>query len=125
MRTVADQHFDFREIESEIAFMKQEIQFFLKLLSKQYAISINCCKVKLLDGYWKEFEKYKAKLEEVESVVKQNEHSFADASAVTGSDPDSLWVADGKNIYQEFYEVIKNIRTLKESFYAYMSESCQ
>jgi uncharacterized coiled-coil DUF342 family protein len=122
MKTINEIHTNHIEVKSEIAFLRQEINFFKKLLSKSYTSLSDNVKVKILDAYWKEFEKYDAELVQLHSLIDSKEHELAVLfqSDLVDMDPKNFTESEEMSVY---YGILKGVRILKESFYSYMSEN--
>jgi hypothetical protein len=119
MKKMNDLHAEHNVLSSEIAFLKQEIKFFLKILSKSYSSSGDNKRIKLLDAYWKEFEKYRDLLEEVSTRIKNCEvqiRTSFERNGITKCQDDAECTLSLENVK-------KNLRVLKESFYDFMIKS--
>jgi hypothetical protein len=77
MSQLNELHKDHLELESDLLFYKQEISFLLKIIAPEYSKSVSIEKIKLLDSYWKEFEKYYKKLEQLISEIKEHEYNLS------------------------------------------------
>ncbi len=108
------------ELESNIQFYKQEINFLLKILTKEYSISIAHEKiVKLLDSYWKAFEKYYQELEELEGGIKIEENKILFlCKNEEGQLP--LDEIDEEKLLNTYSKIIISLNNLKENLYKYM-----
>lgn len=105
------------DLEADIQFYKQEINFLLKTLTKEYSICMtHQPSVKLLDSYWKEFEKYKHKLTELEHTihVQKQELVLFCKKKLTFSE------AEEKKISAEFHTIIQSLKKIKKNFYNYL-----
>jgi hypothetical protein len=116
MKKMAELHKEHTELSSEIAFLKQEIKFFLKILSKSYTSSSDNGRIKILDAYWKEFEKCRDLLEEVAKRIQNCElqiHTSFERNGIAKCQDDAECTLNLDNVK-------KNLRVLKESFYDFM-----
>ena len=114
---------DHKEISSEIAFLKKEIAFLLKLLKNAYSASVNIGKIKLLDGYWNGFEENIIGLDFLLTKINKEE------SHLTSLFPGELFDVEKsflkrEKIISEFYSINKAVKGIKESFYGYMDGCC-
>jgi hypothetical protein len=116
MKTIKEIHTQHNILNSEIHFLQQEIKFFIKLLSKSYNDLTERPKVKILDGYWIEFEKCNDDLKKVAERIKNCEkmaHSKFDKLGMVKCEED-------EECTMSLNHVNNNLRTLKESFYAFV-----
>lgn len=119
MKNLAELHTEHLEIESEISFLKKEIEFLLKILRNSYSVSVNGAKIKLLDAYWQSFEDLTQKLNILSSQIKKEEKDLALVYQHNLIDTEKTFFQED-SIPSEFYSIYKEIKVLKESFYAYM-----
>jgi hypothetical protein len=96
------------ELTSEIIFLKKEIDFLMKLLRNGYSSSVTIEKIRLLDRYWKGFEDNISRLDSLLTLINKEEKTLLNI--------------DGIN--KEFYTVDQGVKSLKDSFYEYMSGCC-
>jgi hypothetical protein len=116
MKTLNEIHSQHNTLNSEICFLQQEIKFFIKLLSKSYNDLTEKPKVKILDAYWKEFEKCNDDLKKVAERIKNCEkmaHSKFDKLGMVKCEDDEECTLSMRT-------VSNNLRTLKESFYVFV-----
>lgn len=121
MKTIAELHVDHSEIASDIKFLKKEIDFLIKLLKNCYSVSINTDKIKLLDGYWMGFEENISRLDSLLEKVYKEERELAGLYQDSLIDGEKTLFNDEDSMISEFYKINKAVKTLKESFYGYMS----
>ena len=122
MEKIAEIHQDHLLIHSDIAFYNTEINFLKKLLSAQYADTTNHEEIRLLDNYWKEFDRIKEDLRMLDHKINANEYNFK-----------QMYLQAVENIYEayteeeriviDFYSTREKLKLLKESFYSFMTES--
>lgn len=116
MNNLLELHQEHVELTSEVNFLKKEIDFLLKMLRNAYCISSNIEKVKLLDGYWRGFEKNRDRLDELLNKIKKEELNLSRIFQ-------SQLIDEEKTLFKEdsliasFYKINKEVKTLKESFY--------
>ena len=119
MKDIKQLHTQHLELNSEIAFLKQEISFFLKLLSKAYSDSINKSSIKILDGYWKEFERCKEQLElvaeRIENCEKHARSLFAEKGVARCQDDEECSIG--------LRHISKDLKIIKESFYSFIIDN--
>ncbi len=96
---------------SDIKLYKQEIQFLLKIITRQYASSMNRKEIKLLDTYWIEFEECRSKLELMEEELMSPES----LSGVLSKN--SL---DNHTISTELQRITVSLKGMKSSLYTYL-----
>lgn len=116
MKTINEIHAQHNRLNSEIAFLQQEIKFFIRLLSRSYDDLTEKPKVKILDGYWKEFEKCNDDLKKVTERIRNCEkmaHAKFDKLGMVKCQED-------EECTMSLSHVNNNLRTLKESFYAFV-----
>lgn len=121
MKTLTQTHTEHEQLISEISFLQNEIKFFLKLLSKEYAVSINEEKLKLLDAYWKEFETCIEQLLKLERRIRLEEKGLADFLYDRPDCSYKFTMNDNQDLFSEFFNILDKVKTLKKSFYEYMS----
>jgi len=109
----------YNQISSETIFLKKEIEFLLKILRNCYSSSSNLEKIKLLDSYWKGFEKNIAELELVLQNTNQNENSLA-YSYQNGMIEYNTYDFTNNPLIKKYKDIEKEVKLLKESFYEYM-----
>jgi hypothetical protein len=110
------------ELESDIQFYTQEINFLLKVLAKEYTISITHREiVKLLDSYWKELEKNVGKLKSLETEIKKSkvETIFLCKHEINLLLPRP----DEKKIFSEYRSIISSLKNIKRNLYNYMESN--
>jgi len=119
MKRIEEAHTEHTEIISEINFLKQEISFLLKLLQKAYSSSLYNDDVKILDAYWKEFERDKESLEGLQKKVQYEEQRLA-----------ARYRREGAQLFNEnneyvsiFKKICLDLRLLKESFYDFVESA--
>jgi uncharacterized coiled-coil DUF342 family protein len=119
MKDIKQLHTQHLELNSEIAFLKQEIFFFLKLLSKAYSDSTDKRAIKILDGYWKEFERCREQMEAVSERIRNCEkHAkslFAEKGIVRCQDDEECTIG--------LRQISRELKTIKESFYSFMIDN--
>jgi hypothetical protein len=119
MKNIKELHTKHVELNSEIAFLKQEISFFLKLLSKAYNDASQSSRIKILDGYWKEFEKCRDQLEaasrHIENCEKHAKSLYAE-KGITRCQDDEECSMGLNNISRE-------LKVIKESFYSFITDN--
>jgi hypothetical protein len=116
MKKMGQLHIEHNELSSEIAFLKQEIKFLLKILSKSYSSSTDNRRIKILDAYWKEFEKCIDLLQQVSLRIKNCEVQIRSSFEKDGVER----CQDDAECTLSLENVKKNLRALKESFYDFM-----
>ncbi|WMJ73103.1 hypothetical protein RCC89_08010 [Cytophagaceae bacterium ABcell3] len=124
MKNVAEIHVENLELTSESKFLMQEIDFFLKLLKKSYLHTKDRDRIKILDAYWKEFEAYKGILGGLVAKVNTRERDISILLRDDLADIEETKLKEGDE-NTIFYQVLRGIRVLKESFYTYMSENSE
>lgn len=120
MKKATELHTDHIDLISEISFLKKEIDFLLKLLRNSYCDSLSNEKLKLLDGYWKGFEKNIQALEVLENCIKSEEKSLADLFKNDLFDREHSYVQPAAQFPVDFYKINREVKTYKESFYELM-----
>ncbi|MFL5730805.1 MAG: hypothetical protein ACJ75J_15055 [Cytophagaceae bacterium] len=119
MKDIKQLHAQHLELYSEIAFLKQEINFFLKLLSKAYSDSIDKRAINVLDGYWKEFERCGEQLalvsERIENCEKHAKSLFAEKGIARCQDDEECTMG--------LKHISRDLKIIKESFYAFMIDN--
>ncbi len=120
MENIDELHRKYVTLESNIQFYKQEINFLLKILTKEYSISITNEKIiKLLDSYWKEFEKHHNELETLEAEIKKEAHEIS--SLYKNEEHNiSQYKFDEKKLFNKYSKIISSLKILKEHLYNYM-----
>jgi hypothetical protein len=119
MENITEFHKKNIELKSNIQFYKQEINFLLKILTKEYTISITDKEiVKLLDSYWKEFEKYLQKLEGLELNIKYQELEILSFYKNNGNEPKKE--IEEEKIATQYLSIVNSLKTIKESLYNYL-----
>jgi hypothetical protein len=107
------------ELESDIQLYKQEIKFLLKVLAREYTISITHLGiVKLLDAYWKEFEKSIEKLKNLETEIKKSKQEtiFLCKHEINLLLPN----LDEKKIFTEYRTIVNSLMNIKKNLYNYI-----
>jgi hypothetical protein len=123
MKNIAELHTDHLELISEINFLKTELEILQKLLTKEYSHSIDNKKIKMLDSYNLVFEKNIKELKNLLTEVKKEEKNMVIFSQNKNMEPDEILLPDKDALIHNFYIINKEIRTLKESFYAFIIQS--
>jgi hypothetical protein len=118
MKNIKELHSQHLQLNSEIAFLKQEISFFLKLLSKAYNDTTQSPRIKLLDGYWKEFEKCRDQLESVAQRIENCEKHAKSLYAEKGI----TRCQDDEECSMGLNAITKELKVIKESFYNFIIE---
>lgn len=117
METTIESRKSQSELEADIRFYKQEINFLLKTLTKEYSICMtHQPSVKLLDSYWKEFEKYKHKLNELELTLQAQKQDLV----LFCKKKLSYDETEEKKMMAEFYNIIQSLKKIKTNFYNYL-----
>lgn len=123
MKTIAALHSEHKQVSGEISFLKQEISFFLKLLSREYKNPASYEKVRLLDAYWKEFEFYGNRLEHLGMSVTHYEQNLVELCLDDSNEMARARIVTEKDVLAELKSISADLKTLKESFFSFMSET--
>ncbi|MDB5274576.1 MAG: hypothetical protein JWO58_2943 [Chitinophagaceae bacterium] len=107
------------EISSHTHFLKKEIDFLLKILKNCYSTSMDMERTKLLDSYWKRFEKSINDLDGVLSRIHKEEKSMAIHYKDLTMDADTLHLKE-EQLTTKFNDIATEVKLLKESFYEFM-----
>ena len=118
MKKMSEVHSNHTEVISEVNFLKQEVLFLLTLLRKAYAVA-SAEEIKLLDGYWKEFEKCMVELEALLTKIQYEEEELgtrlrSEVSCVFNENDECQC---------RFSKIYKEVRLVKESFYDFIKQS--
>ncbi|MFN6943986.1 MAG: hypothetical protein ACK4ND_03495 [Cytophagaceae bacterium] len=124
MKNVAEVHLENLEVNSECKFLTQEIDFFLKLLKKSYSHTRDRDKIKIFDAYWKQFEALQSSLIDLMDKIRAREKDITILLKDDLADVEQTQLKDGE-IIKVFYETLKEIRVLKESFFSFMSNNSE
>lgn len=122
MISIPQIHQEYTLLESEIRFYTLEINFLLKILTREYGIMLDQKKIKALDAFWKEFEKYSGELKQLNEKIREREYNLANLyKDKTGS-------VLKENQYEaqlsaEFTDIHKKIKILKETLYDYLDNN--
>lgn len=119
MTTILQIHREHSIIESNIKFYSQEINFLLKILTREYAIMANKSKIKILDSFWKEFEKYAIRLNALSNEIKKDEQDFYRMSTNNKEDLEKN-TKNEEHYISECSAIIDELKLLKQSLYDYL-----
>lgn len=119
MKNFDELHIHHKEITSDALFLKKEIEFLLKILRNCYSTSINLDKIKLLDSYWRSFEQNIDKLDLLLKRIRQEEKSMSVLYQEGSIDLESTLFGESA-VLENYRNIEKEVKLLKESFYEYM-----
>lgn len=107
------------QLSSEAVFLKKEIDFLLKILKNCYSTSVSDERIKLLDSFWKNFDRHLSDLDQLVSHIALQENKY---SMRHKNHPVNSIIPDNK---EETFKLKMNfiqieIKLLKESFYEFM-----
>jgi hypothetical protein len=119
MTTILQIHQEHSVIESNIKFYSLEINFLLKILTHEYAIMASKDKIKILDTFWKAFEKYSIRLKKLSDEIKKEEQDFLLMYESNNEDTES-GKAKEEYIISEFSVIQDELKLLKQSLYDYL-----
>jgi len=103
------------ELLSEIDFLKKEVDFLLGLLRNGYSATLNMDGIRRLDSMWKGFEENIQRMEALSGLINVPE------GGAEQNGEKSHFMLDDESIISEFYRISGALRSVKESFYDYMS----
>lgn len=101
------------ELLSEIDFLKKEVDFLLSLLRNGYSATLNMNGIRRLDNMWKGFEENIRRMEALHGLITTRDDE-------QDGEKDHFML-DDESIISEFYRISGAIRSVKESFYDYMT----
>ncbi len=107
------------EIASQTAFLKNEITFLLKILNNCYSTSINIERTKLLDSYWKRFDRSMIALDNILSRIHKEEKSLSIHYKDIVLDNETLNIKE-EQLTTKFNDTVNELRLVKENFYEFM-----
>jgi hypothetical protein len=120
MRNLAELHSMHSKIISEIKFLKTELKFLLKLINREYAISIDNTKIRVLDGYYIRFEENIGALEKLSKDINEEEKDLKNLYKNELIDLENTEFKDWEKTDFEIIRILKETKVLKESFYDFM-----
>jgi hypothetical protein len=109
------------QVCEEIEFLKKEINFFLKIMQKQYQTTFNYHKVKVLDAVWKDFELYLKELNEINFSLQTVEESVEDFSEPFQKVPAIKLICEMKS-RNKLNVISKKMQISKSKIYGFISE---
>ncbi|HEY8401463.1 MAG TPA: hypothetical protein VIK89_09390 [Cytophagaceae bacterium] len=123
MKNVVEIHSEHIELLSDIRFYNNEIDFLLRLINGEYKCAFSSReKIKALDAYYIEFEKYKSKLERLGKEIEEHENLLSWFCKEDLVDVEKTHLKDEKEIFNYYYQIIKELKVLKESLYNFISD---
>jgi hypothetical protein len=119
MATILQSHREHAILESNIRFYALEINFLLKILTREYGIMASKEKIKMLDSFWKEFEKYGIKMCMLSEKIQKKEHGL---HVMYAKNPENTPenISREETIMSEFSATVDELKLLKQSLYDYL-----
>jgi len=119
MKKIAEVHTNHSELVSDINFLTREIMFLLRLLRNAYSTSVQNEEIKMLDAYWKQFEKYKGNLGDLLEKIHSEEIRLKTSFINDGT----ILFNENERFQLNYQTLYKEIRLVKESFYDFIINS--